>query len=467
MEIGNSSQIKRPINPTSKTVVLITSSVASFAMTFMASSINVALPTISREFNADAIILSWIVSVYLLGVAVFSVPFSRIADIVGVKKIFILGMIIFAASGIAAALSISDIMLLIARSIQGISSAMIVSTGLALIPAVYPAKERGKALGINIAMVYAGSSMGPFVGGILTEHFGWRSIFSVGIILSLIAIVLILSKIKEEWCACKGEKFDLRGSLVYGLSLTALMYGFSILPDVPGFILVLAGISGLLFFYFLENRTHPPVLDVSIFRINRTFIFSNIASLVSYMAVYSITFLLSLYLQYIQALTPKQAGFIMVIQPVIQALLSPLAGRLSDKFDPRIVASSGMALMCLGLLSFAFLGNDTPLGQIIVTLVVLGVGFALFSTPNINSIMGSVQPKQYTLASAVSQTGRGVGQMLSMGITMIVIAVIIGPVVITQEYYPAFLTSTRVAFSIFTALCLIGLLASLARGKKK
>ena len=461
----NSAQIGSSTKTTSKIMVLITSSVALFTMSFMASSLNLALPTISHEFNADAIIVSWIVTVYLLDTAVFSVPFSRIANIVGVKKIFILGMMVFVASMISVYFSNSSIMLLLSRIAQGIGGAMIVSTSMALVPAVYPDKERGMALGINIAFVYTGSSLGPFAGGILTQYFGWRSIFLVGIILSLITIFLIFWKIKGEWCTCKGEKFDYRGSIVYGLALVVLMYGFSILPELLGIILVVIGILGLAFFYHLETRTHFPVLDVSILRINRAFSFSSLAAMISYTAISSITFLLSLYLQYIKALTPEKAGFIMLTQPVMQALLSPFTGRLSDRIEPRIVASIGMALTCLGLLSFAFLNNSTSLILIIITLAVYGIGFALFSSPNVNAIMSSVPPKQYVLASAISQTGRSIGQMLGMGITMIVIAIMIGPVVITPDYYPAFVTSTRIAFGILTLLCFGGIFVSLSRGK--
>jgi EmrB/QacA subfamily drug resistance transporter len=436
-------------------------------MTFMASSLNVALPSIGHEFNADAIMLSWIVTVLLLGTAVLSVPFSRIASIVGIKKIFIYGMFIFTAGMIVSALSSSATMLLISRIVQGIGGAMIVTTGLSLIPAVYPANERGVALGINITFVYLGSSVGPFAGGILTEHFGWRSIFLVAIILSVFAILLIFWKIKSEWCPSRGEKFDFGGSLFYGLALVILMYGFSTLPKVTGYILIAVGILGLIFFFRWESRIKSPLLNVSVLKNNRPFIFSNVASLISYTAVFAITFLLSLYLQYIKALTPEQAGFVMMVQPVMQALLSTFSGRLSDRIQPRIVASIGMALIFIGLLSFIFLSNDTSLVQIIVTLVILGTGFALFSSPNVNAIMSSVAPQYYAVATAISHTGRSIGQMLSMGIAMIVIAIVIGPVVITPNYYPAFLTSAKICFLIFTLLCFGGIFASLSRGKIK
>jgi len=225
------------------------------------------------------------------------------------------------------------------------------------------------------------------------------------------------------------------------------------------------GIAGLAGFLYWENRASSPMMEVGIFKNNRPFTFSNLAALISYMAVYSVAFLLSLYLQYIKGLDPEQTGFIMLVQPIMQAFLSPLAGRMSDKVEPRIVASAGMGLTCLGLVSFVFLTGETSMVHIIVTLAVLGIGFALFSSPNVNAIMSSVAPKYYSVASATSNTMRSVGQMLSMGVTVTVLAVIMGRVEITPQYYPDFLTSTRLAFAIFAVLCLAGIFASLSRGK--
>jgi EmrB/QacA subfamily drug resistance transporter len=448
-----------------KTVALVASSLAVIFMTVMSSGLNVALPSISREFGTDAILLSWIVTAFVLAAGVFSVPFGRIADIVGLKKIFLYGMILFTLTSVVALFSSSSIMLIACRAVQGIGAAMIAVNSMALVTAVYPAVERGRVLGINIACVYAGSSMGPFVGGILTEHFGWRSIFVINVPVGLAVILLILWKVKGEWAACKGEKFDYLGSIVFALAFTVVMYGFSILPEYLGGILIAAGLFGLFIFMKLESKMASPVLNMGIFRDNRPFVFSNLAALISYAAIFSVSFLVSLYLQDIKGLTPEAAGLVLVSQPVMQAALSPFTGRLSDKIEPRIVASAGMGLIFFCLLFFSFLSAGTPLPEIIATLVVLGIGFALFSSPNTNAVMSSVAPKYFGVASAVMSTVRSVGQMLSMGITIIVMALVIGRVAITPEHYSDFLTSTNVAFAIFSGLCLLGVLASLVRGR--
>jgi EmrB/QacA subfamily drug resistance transporter len=465
LETSNGAQAEIQTGKNSKLVALIGSSMILFGLTFMASSLNVALPVIGREFRADAIVLGWIVSSYLLAVVVFLIPFSRLADLIGIKKIYLWGSILFTISLIIAMFSNSISMLIILRVLQGVGCAMMFGNGLAMITAIYPARERGSAFGISTLAVYGGSSVGPFLGGIMTEHVGWRSVFIVGIVMGVIFIPLLFWRIKGEWCVCKGEKFDYRGSIIYGLAMIALMYGFSELPAVPGMALVAIGILGLGGFIIWENRTRSPIMDVSIFRKNKVFTLSNLAALISYAAVSSIAFLLSLYLQYIKVLTPEQAGTIMLVQPVMMAILSPLTGRLSDKIEPRIVSSAGMSLTCAGLISFVFLTSETSLVHIMIALAVLGVGFALFSSPNINAIMSSVAPKYYGVASATSNTMRSVGQMLSMGITMTVIATLVGRVEITAQYYPAFLASTRIAFGIFAVLCFVGIFASLSRGK--
>ncbi len=452
-------------SPGLKSIVLFTSSLAVIFLTMMSSSLNVALPTIGDEFGADAITLGWMVTAFVLTSAVFALPAGRISDILGLKKIFLYGMILYTFISALAIFSNSSAMLIACRAIQGTAAAMVAINSAALVTAIYPHEERGRALGINIACVYAGSAMGPFLGGMLTEHLGWRYIFGINVPVGIIVILLLLWKVKGEWRGSEGEKFDYPGSIIYGLALIILMYGFSILPGITGGILVLVGIIGLAAFLAWEVRTKSPVLNIDIFRHNRVFVFSNLAALVSYTAVFAVSFLLSLYLQYLKGFSPGQAGLILVVQPVMQSVLSPLSGRLSDKIEPRRLASLGMACLFAGLLGLSLLSGDTHIALLIVILVVLGIGFALFSSPNSNAIMGSVTPHNLGIASAVMSTMRSVGQTLSLGITLIVMAVSIGPVAITPEYYPAFLNSFKIAFAIFAALCLAGIYASYTRGK--
>ncbi|MEM3630998.1 MAG: MFS transporter, partial [Nitrososphaerota archaeon] len=217
-------------NNINKNFILIVTSLGSFLTTFMSSSINIALPSIGKEFLIDAILLSWVTTSYLLAITVFLVPFGRIADMYGKKKIFTYGIFIYSFSSLFCVFSFSAILLVILRILQGIGGAMIFSTGIAILTSAFSIDERGQALGINIAATYLGLSLGPFIGGLLTQYFGWRSIFIINMLLGLIIIILTIWKIKGEWVEAKGEKFDFIGSIIYSFILIAIIYGFSLLP---------------------------------------------------------------------------------------------------------------------------------------------------------------------------------------------------------------------------------------------
>jgi EmrB/QacA subfamily drug resistance transporter len=444
---------------------LIAATLTSFLTPFMDSATNVALPIISREFGMDAILLSWIRVAYLLAAAMFLVPFGKIADIYGRKRIYSYGTAVFTLAALLIGLSTSGTMLIAVRIVQGFGSAMIFGTGVAILTSVFPPGDRGRVLGINVAAVYVGLSIGPSIGGVLTEQLGWRSIFFVTVPLGLIALGFVLWQLKGEWAEAKGERFDLAGSVIYALALVALMVGVSQLPGITGAGLMGLGVLGLGMFGAWEMRARYPVLHIDLLVTNRPFAFSNVAALINYSATSATAFLLSLYLQYIKALTPQQAGLVLIAQPIVQATLSPLTGRLSDRIEPRIVASIGMGFTALGLALLVFVTAATPLWAIIIRLVLLGFGFALFSSPNMNAIMGSVQRRFYGVASGMLGTMRLMGQMFSQGIATLLFALYIGRVEITPESYPLFLSSVKTAFAIFAVLCVGGIFASLARGK--
>jgi len=307
----------------------------------------------------------------------------------------------------------------------------------------------------------------PFLGGTLTEFFGWRSIFFINVPIGIAAIGLVLWKLKGEWAECTGERFDLKGSVVYGATLVAVMLGFSELPAFSGIVLLIAGLALMIAFIFFERTREYPVLNIRLFSENRVFAWSNIAALINYSATYAVAFLLSLDLQFTKGFSPEYAGLILVAAPFAQALISPFSGRLSDRVDPGVIASVGMAFTALGLFLLVFLGEQTSLWFIILALIVLGIGFGLFSSPNTNAIMGAVDKRYYGVASGIIGTMRLLGQMLSMGIAMMIFAVLIGHVEITPDLYPMFVESMHYAFILFTVLCVIGIYASLQRGKQR
>ena len=452
-------------NIVNKRVALLVATLSSFLTPFMSSSVNIALPSIGNEFSMDAVLLNWVATSYLLAAAMFLVPFGKIADIKGRKKIFSYGILIYTLSSFLSAISTSAVTLISFRILQGIGSAMIFGTGVAILTSVFPSGERGRVLGINAAAVYLGLSLGPFLGGFLTQYFGWKSIFLANVPLGLIILIFVLWKLKGEWAEAKGDKFDFVGSIIYSLSLAAIMYGFSLIPAISGLWLVIVGTFVLLLFVRWEIKVENPVLDISLFRNNTTFALSNLAALINYSATFAVGFLLSLYLQYIKALSPQNAGLILTSQPLAMAIFSPFAGRLSDRVEPRIIASAGMTLTAVSLSLFTFLNEKTTLEFVAASLILLGFSLALFSSPNTNAVMSSVERRFYGVSSATLGTMRLTGQMLSMGIAMLIFAIYIGKVQITPEHYSLFLTSMKTSFVIFAVLCFGGILASLARGK--
>src|SRR4030042_1973639 len=449
-----------------KRSVLLVSAFAAFLTPFLGSAINLALPAISKDFNTTAIELGWIASSFILSSAMFLLPFGRLADIVGRKKIFSWGIVLFTLSTFLIIFSWNIESLITFRILQGISGAMIFGTSLAILTSVFEPGERGRAMGINITAVYTGLSSGPVIGGLLTQYFGWRSIFVFLVPVGIVSLYLILTKIRTEWAEAEGEKFDWKGSVIYGISIASFMYGFSKLPSSAGWIFLgSALILGLLFVFFEKNISNP-VFDVRLILRNRVFAFSGIAALIHYSATSATGFFISLYLQYLKGFDARTAGFIMISQPVMMALLSPLAGKLSDRYNPGVIASCGMGLTASGLIMLCFVTAESPIYLIITMLIIMGVGFALFSSPNSNAIMSSVEKKHLGVASSVVGTMRLAGQMLSMGIAMMLIALYIGQEPLKPETYSGLVAAMRLGFIIFSILCIIGIFASLARNKK-
>jgi EmrB/QacA subfamily drug resistance transporter len=442
-------------------VIMIT----MFFNAFMGAAINIAIPNIAKDFSMSAVGSSWVSMSFLLASAMFLLPFGKIGDLYGRKKLFLLGNIVFAFSSILCALSYNGFLLIASRFLQGIGGAMIMSTGMAIVTAVFPPKDRGKMLGLSVSAVYLGLTAAPVLGGILTQTFGWHSLFIVSAIAGLIVILGILFKIKAEWSEPDQFKFDIKGSMVYMCSVFLLMYGFSHLPSLLGVILSGSGIIGIVTFVIIELKVFSPVLNIKLFQQNRIFAFSNLAALINYAATFAITFVLSLFLQYAKGLSPREAGLLLITQPAIMALTASYAGRLSDKIDSRILSSLGMGIIVVGLVFLYFLDVQSSNVFLISSLIIVGLGFGTFSSPNTNSVMSSVEKKYLGVASATISTMRIMGQILSMAIAAMVMHIFLGDSKISKANMPQFIESSKVIFLIFVVLCFIGVFASLARGK--
>lgn len=437
---------------------------SSFITPLMLSGVNVAIPTIARDLNADAILMSWLPTAYLLASAVFLLPSGKIGDIYGRKKIYLSGMITVTLGSILCATAQSIQVLIVYRIIQGIGAAMLFSNGAAILVSIFPPERRGYVLGFTISAVYFGLTFGPLVGGWCTQYLSWRSVFIVHIPVVLIMIGLTFAMLKGDWTGDSDQKFDLAGSVIYAIGIIALIYGLSTLPALQGIWIIGLGLVGLIAFIQFEKRISSPVFEVTLFFTNRLFLFSCLAALILYTSSFGLSYLMSLHLQYIKGLSPQASGAVIMSQPVMMALFSPLAGRLSDRHEPRHLASAGMLIMITGYLALASITMQTPLYLIVIFLLLTGTGFALFSSPNVNAIMSSVDKKHLGIASGTTSTIRVIGQMFSMAIITLIFALIMGPVQITPEHFPMLEKSIKSCFLISAGLCTVGIYFSLSRG---
>ena len=453
---------------TLKRYTLITSASAAFLTPFMGSALNLAIPSIGRSLNGGAVMLSWVVSSFLLTTAALLLPMGRLADIFGRKKVFLLGIFIFSLFSVLCGFAWSLKSLIAFRILQAMGGAMMFSTSIAILTSVYPPKERGRVLGITVASTYTGLSLGPALGGVLNHQIGWESIFYFTALLGLVTFLFAITKLKGEWADAKGECFDLPGAVIFIAGIAATIYGFSsIAASFQAKYLFGAGVILLAIFVRHEAKAPQPLINVRLFSENATFAFSNLAALINYSATFALGFLLSLYLQIVRGFDSQIAGLILLSQPVLMASLSPFAGRLSDRLEPRLVSSWGMGLTALGLLAFAFIGESTSIWGIVLVLILIGVGFALFSSPNTNAVMGSVEKKFYGVASSALGTMRLLGQAISMAISTLIIHQYLGDVKLSLASQHALGKSIGVSFAVFAIICFVGVFASLARGNIK
>lgn len=446
----------------SRRFILVLITIATFLNPFTGTAINLALPVIGTEFSADATTLAWVSSAYLLASVIFLLPAGKLGDSRGKVTVFMAGIVVYTAGAILTIFTPTIGTLLVFRFLQGIGGAMLYANSVALITHLYPAGERGYAIGLNITAVYAALSLGPFLGGILTQFFGWRSIF---VVTALIAAPVLFSadKFPAFLNDRHREDFDIPGLVLSSALILCLFLGLAKATTPTGLALLAAALLLGVAFYRVERRHPSPLLPVSLLASNRVFASSNLAALINYSATYAVGFLLSLYLQYIRGYEPAAAGTLLLVQPVIQIFVAPVAGRLADRIRPGLIAAGGLALSAACLFGLAALSETTPVAVIIVILAVLGVGVGLFSSPNTTAVMGSVGKRYYGSASAMVAMMRSLGMMMSMGLVLVVFAVIMGSTVVTSAIFPEFLASVNLIFLIFAVLSAFGVFLSLRK----
>lgn len=453
----------------SPVMVLVTVCIAQFMVPFMLTAVGVALPSLGRDLGASAVQLGLVEQLYALALAMSMLACGRLGDIVGQRRVLLPGLAVFTGLTLLVGLAPSVELVMALRFGQGIGAAMMLSGSLALVAAAYPPELRGRVIGIVSAFTYAGLSIGPVLGGYTTDHFGWRSVFLMVVPPGLAATAMCLWRMRPQPGADKGAHMDWPGSLVYAVSVCMVMTGAARATSVPlGPVLMAAGLVGLVLFLKVEERSKSPLLDVNLLLRNRFFSLSCLAAFGNYAAVFGVTFLFSLFLQYAKGLPPREAGLILLIQPVMQVLTAPLSGRLSDRIDPGRVATAGMLFSAAGLLlAMATIAPGMPVWLLAAELVCIGIGFGIFVTANSVAIMSSVDKAHFGVASGMVGAMRTLGMACSMTAVSLIFALHLGEAAITPAVLPEFLSATRTGLAVAAVFSCLGVLVSVGRGRKQ
>jgi EmrB/QacA subfamily drug resistance transporter len=464
-----------------KWIVLLITSIGSMMGPLDGSIVNVSLPVIADHLNMDYVSVIWVPAAYLLTLAVLLLIIGRLSDMHGRKRIFIVGFTIFVFGSFLCSIAKSGSELIVFRILQGGGGACIFATGPAIVTDVFPAKERGKALGLNVMAIYIGSALGPTLGSTLTYTLGWQSIFWVNIPIGLLIIFLSVWKLKESHIK-KVEPFDLAGTVTFAVGLISLLVALTVGESIGWAslsilsFLVLVFISFALFVFLEIRKGSNAMFDISLITHNRVFAAANIAALLNYTAFFATSLLISFYLQRVLGLSILMTGGILLATPVIMAVLSPVSGWISDHVGSRVLSTSGMIVIAIGLLLLSTLKSSSGVEVVIIYLLIMGAGMGLFSSPNTSAIMGSIEKKQLGVASGTLATMRTTGQALSLAVTGAVVATVASSKVVSSLFVgtnpaevviesSAYVHGMSLAFVTCAIIALIGAVFSIIRGK--
>ena len=440
----------------------------AFLTTSMSSSLTLSIPNIGKEFSTSAAAVGWVVTIYMFAVSSINVPMGKLADIKGRNKMLTCGIALFAVASLAGAFSVSIWMLLGLRLVQGIAASMLFATNNAILLGAFPKEKHGMALGRSVASTYTGLSLGPVIGGVLNHYFGWRSIFVFSAVVGVIALITALRGLPEEKIRPHHEEPDIAGSLLYMAMIMAVIFGLTNLTvSSYSWIVLACGLLLGVIFVRIEMHVQEPVIRISMFTKDPVFTLSNIAALLNYGATFAISYLLSIYLQQIMGFSSQTAGLILIAQPVVMALLSPKMGRLADSIEPYKLATGGMAVITVGLAVMSAFGKNTPLALLIVVLLFVGVGFAMFSSPNTKAIMARVDKEDYGVANSITATMRNLGQSTSMAIVTIVMGAYLGSSTLADAGKDTLIHAMKISFIVFVVLSIVATFMSAKRNVKE
>lgn len=446
--------------------VLVTVGVGTFMSALDASVVNVTIPVLQQYFKCSIATIEWIIIVYLLVVSSLLLAFGRFGDLHGHKIIYGIGFLIFTLGSAACGMAPTVEMLIVSRAVQALGAGMLFANGPAILIRSFPANQRGRALGIQATMTYLGASIGPSLGGWLTQSLGWRSVFYINVPIGLIAFVFSLAFVRADRPeVAVMEPFDWRGAGFFSIGLVALLLGLdqgqawgwtsaAVLGCLGG------AVALLLLFLWLEAHTTAPMLDLSLFA-NRLFSTSTCSSVINYVCMNFVNFLIPFYLQQGRGLGTAEAGLLLTAQTVMMAVAAPISGSISDRVGSRIPATLGMGVLTLGIFLLSRLGANSSFAMILVSLAVVGTGTGIFISPNNSALLGSAPRERQGIASGIQQTSRNIGTVLGVGLSGALLSSFTA-----REGENTLIPAIGNALVIATVIGLAGVAVSFIRGKE-
>lgn len=467
---------------TSKWSVLAIVAIGVFMATLDASIVNISLPKISLYFRVPLSgMVEWVIIAYLIVISSILLTLGRLSDMIGRKAIWVIGLFVFTVSSISCGVAPSLVFLVVSRAFQGIGGAMIMSVGPAMITRAFRAGERGRALGFLGTVVAVGTSAGPTLGGIITQAFSWRWIFYINVPIGIIGIITTVRFLSEPIRPRgAGKQFDPAGAVLLSISMVLLMLAMTFGQEIGWLSASIIGLFAaaavsLAAFVHFEKRVAHPIVDLSIFR-NRLFSASLVSSLLSFLSLFAVMFLMPFYLEELLALQPDHAGLLLTAVPLTISLVAPVSGWLSDRYGSRVLSSVGLTVATAGLFFLGRLTQSTSLSGIIWPLIVTGFGQALFQSPNNNAIMSSVPENRIGIASGLLATVRVLGQGFSVALAGAIFTSLGGAkagVLLTRNgahdsvaLQNTFVHAFQIAILTSMVIAAIGIFTSVARGTK-
>ncbi len=403
----------------SKWLTLVAVGIGTFMAVIDGTIVNIALPTIEKDFNAPFSTVQWVVLAYMLTLVTLLLTVGRLGDMFGKKKIYLAGYAIFTIGSLLCGLSPSIGFLIAARVVQALGSVMLMALGVAIITEAFPPSERGKALGISGLIVSMGGISGPSLGGLLLSISTWHLIFFVNLPIGLIGILLGQRFIPAH-VPPGGQRFDLAGAVTLFASLFSLLFGLTNGQN-QGFsnpitlFLFASFLVFLVVFFIIERRSPHPMIDLSMFT-NKLFSVNLITGFITFICSAGLVLLMPFYLQNVLQFSPGLSGLMLTTVPISMGLLAPISGSLSDRLGTRPLTVAGLVLLCLGYLGATTLTETTSIFGYILRFIPIGAGMGLFQSPNNSAIMGAAPREQLGVASGLLSITRTLGQTSGIAI---------------------------------------------------